>query len=252
MKKFHKQSTSAPELKNQQLIIYGRHAVLSALKNPKRKIQKLLISAENKSEIEKAAPSIPFTIIDKKDFAKFLPEDAVHQGFALYCSRLMSYDIMDLIEIAENKNRCCILILDQVTDPQNIGAIIRSCAAFEALGLIVQDKNSPLESGAMDKAAAGTIEFVPIARVTNLSRAIETLKENGFWVMGMDGYAETTIDKINKDGKIAIVMGSEGKGMRRLVQENCDSSVKLPISPNVESLNVSTAAAITLYELSKK
>lgn len=251
MKKFHKPNQSTPDNKNQPLIIYGRHAVLSALKNPKRKIQKLLITAENRAEIEKAAPSISFSIIDKKDFNKILPEDAVHQGFALYCARLESYDIADLVEMAEDKNRCCILILDQVTDPQNIGAIIRSCAAFNTLGLIVQDKNSPLESGAMDKAAAGTIEFVPIARVTNLSRAIEILKENGFWVMGMDGYAETTIDKINKEGKIAIVMGSEGKGMRRLVQENCDSSVKLPISPNVESLNVSTAAAITLYELSK-
>jgi 23S rRNA (guanosine2251-2'-O)-methyltransferase len=103
----------------------------------------------------------------------------------------------------------------------------------------------------MDKAAAGTIEFVPIARVTNLSRAIESLKDAGFWVLGMDGYAKNTIDKINKSGKTAIVMGSEGKGMRRLVEENCDSSVKLPISPQVESLNVSTAAAIALYELSK-
>lgn len=252
MKKFHKQNTTTPDNKNQPLIIYGRHAVLSALSNPKRKIQKLLITAENRTEIEKLSSSVPFSIVDKKDFNKILPEDAVHQGFALYCNRLENYDIADLIEMAEDKKRCCILILDQVTDPQNIGAIIRSCAAFDTLGLVVQDKNSPLESGAMDKAAAGTIEFVPIARVTNLSRAIETLKENGFWVMGMDGYADTTIDKINKDGKIAIVMGSEGKGMRRLVQENCDSSVKLPISSNVESLNVSTAAAITLYELSKE
>lgn len=252
MKKFHKQNTATPDNKNQPLIIYGRHAVLSALSNPKRKIQKLLITSENRTEIEKLSSSVPFSIVDKKDFNKILPEDAVHQGFALYCNRLESYDIADLIEMAEDKKRCCILILDQVTDPQNIGAIIRSCAAFDTLGLVVQDKNSPLESGAMDKAAAGTIEFVPIARVTNLSRAIETLKENDFWVMGMDGYADTTIDKINKDGKIAIVMGSEGKGMRRLVQENCDSSVKLPISSNVESLNVSTAAAITLYELSKE
>lgn len=249
MKKFHKQheNTSAPK---DQLIIYGRHAVLSALKNPKRRIQKLLICAENKPEIENL--NVNFSIIDKKDFAKILPEDAVHQGFALYCNRLETYDIEDLIALADKKERCHILILDQVTDPQNIGAIIRSCAAFESLGLVMQDKNSPLESGAMDKASAGTIEFVPIARVTNLSRAIEKLKDAGFWVMGMDGYAETTIDKINKSGKTAIVMGSEGKGMRRLVQENCDSSVKLPISPNVESLNVSTAAAIALYELSKE
>jgi len=250
MKNFHKPHEK--ENIRDQLIIYGRHAVLSALKNPKRQIKKLLISAENREEIERTVSNVPYTIVDKKEFAKILPQDAVHQGFALYCNRLETYDIEDLIALSENKQRCHILILDQVTDPQNIGAIIRSCAAFETLGLVVQDKNSPLESGAMDKASAGTIEFVPVARVTNLSRTIEKLKDAGFWIMGMDGYAETTIDKINKSGKIAIVMGSEGKGMRRLVQENCDSSVKLPISPNVESLNVSTAAAIALYELSKE
>lgn len=249
MKKFH--SAQANGNSSQQLIIYGRHAVLSALQNPKRKIQKLVVTAENRAEAEKIAPRAPLVVADKKEFAHILPEDAVHQGFALFCSRLDSYDISDLIALAENKQRCHILILDQVTDPQNIGAIIRSCAAFGTLGLVVQDKNSPLESGAMDKAAAGTAELVPVARVTNLSRAIEQLKNAGFWITGTDGYAETTIDKINKEGKIAVVMGSEGKGMRRLVQENCDSSVRLPISPRVESLNVSTAAAIALYELSR-
>jgi len=249
MKKFH--NFPKKENNKEQLIIYGRHAVLSALKNKKRQIQKLLITAENRQDLEKEAPNTPYTITDKKEFAKILGNEAVHQGFALYCNRLETYDINDLIAMAENLERCHILILDQVTDPQNIGAIIRSCAAFETLGLVMQDKNSPLESGAMDKAAAGTIEFVPIARVTNLSRAIESLKDAGFWILGMDGYAKTTIDKINKSGKTAIVMGSEGKGMRRLVEENCDASVKLSISPRVESLNVSTAAAIALYELSK-
>lgn len=250
MKKLH--NTQKKENNKDQLIIYGRHAVLSALKNKKRHIQKLLITAENRAEIEKEVPNTPYIITDKKEFSRILGEDAVHQGFALYCQRLENYAIEDLIELSKGKEYCHILILDQVTDPQNIGAIIRSCAAFETLGLVMQDKNSPLESGAMDKAAAGTIEFVPIARVTNLSRTIESLKKAGFWVLGMDGYAKDTIDKINKSGKTAIVMGSEGKGMRRLVEENCDSSVKLPISPNVESLNVSTAAAIALYELSKK
>lgn len=250
MKKLH--NTQKKENNKDQLIIYGRHAVLSALKNKKRHIQKLLITTENRAEIEKEVPNTPYIITDKKEFSRILGEDAVHQGFALYCQRLENYAIEDLIELSKGKEHCHILILDQVTDPQNIGAIIRSCAAFETLGLVMQDKNSPLESGAMDKAAAGTIEFVPIARVTNLSRTIESLKKAGFWVLGMDGYAKDTIDKINKSGKTAIVMGSEGKGMRRLVEENCDSSVKLPISSNVESLNVSTAAAIALYELSKK
>lgn len=250
MKKHFKKETTHQNATNEH-IIYGRHAVISALSNPKRIIKKLIIAKENKAEIDSLNLNISYSIVEKKDIDKILPKDAVHQGFALYCNRLETYDIRDLIALSNDKAKCHVLILDQVTDPQNIGAIIRSCAAFDTLGLIVQDKNSPLESGAMVKASAGTIEFVPISRVTNLSRAIEILKENNFWVMGMDGYATTTIDKINKSGKIAIVMGSEGKGMRRLVQENCDSSVKLPISSNVESLNVSTAAAIALYELNK-
>ena len=145
-----------------------------------------------------------------------------------------------------------VLFLDQVTDPQNIGAIIRSCVAFDTLALIMQDKNSPAESGAMAKASAGMIEHLPLCHVTNLSRAIQQLKTAGFWTVGMDGYAKNTIDKIEKSGKTAIIMGSEGKGMRRLVEEACDITVKLPISPKVESLNVSTAAAIALYEINKK
>ena len=249
MKKFksNKDTTSALN----ELIIYGRHACISALKNPKRHIQKLLITEDNKKEIDALGLNISYKITDKKDIEKLLPKDAVHQGFALYCSRLENTPLEDLIEKSSNLSKCHILLLDLVTDPQNIGAIIRSCAAFNTLGLVMQDKNSPLESGAMVKASAGTIEHLPISRVTNLNRAIEKLKQNGFWIMGMDGYATTTIDKINKSGKTAIVMGSEGKGLRRLVEENCDSTVKLPINENVESLNVSTATAIALYELNK-
>ena len=182
---------------------------------------------------------------------KLLPPDAVHQGFALFCGRLPSCTLDDILDMAASKEKCHVLILDQVTDPQNIGAIIRSAVAFNTLALILQDKNSPLESGAMDKAAAGMIEHLPIARVTNLSRAIEKLKDAGFWTVGMDGYAQTAIDQLNKSGKTAVIMGSEGKGMRRLVEESCDIAVRLPISPLTESLNVATAAAIALYEINK-
>jgi 23S rRNA (guanosine2251-2'-O)-methyltransferase len=252
MKNNFYKSREGDKKNNDDLIMYGHHAVICALKNPKRQIKKLVITPENRVEVESLGLGVVPVIVDKKEFAKFLPSDAVHQGFALWCRRLENVALEDLIAVAEEKTQCHILILDQVTDPQNVGAIIRSCAAFGTLGLVVQDKNSPLESGAMDKAAAGTIEQVSVCRVTNLSRAIEKLKSAGFWVIGMDGYADITIDKLDKSGRIAVVMGSEGKGMRRLVQETCDSSVKLPISPLVESLNVSTAAAITLYELSKK
>lgn len=250
MKKFNRNFQTKSEAKN--LILYGKHAVFSALQNPERKIIKLMCTAENAKEISQKFPNVPLVTVDKKDIDKLLPNDCVHQGLALFCSPLQGMSIEELCARSERIDNARVLILDQVTDPQNIGAIIRSCAAFGAIAMIVQDKNSPLESGAMAKAAAGTMEFLPIVRVTNLSRSIETLKKHGFWVVGMDGYAKTTIDKMDKTGKLAVIMGSEGAGMRRLVEESCDITVKLPISDKVESLNVSTAAAITLYELSLK
>lgn len=241
-----------PKPDKNQLILYGRHAVLSALKNPRRKISKLLCTKENADEIRRTSPNIPLQIVERKEIDKLLPPDAVHQGFALFCSELPPVAIEDIIALSEHQENCHVLILDQVTDPQNIGAIIRSAVAFNTLALIVQDKNSPAETGSMAKASAGMIEFLPVCRVTNLSRALEQLKDAGFWTIGMDGYARTTIDKLKKGGKNAIIMGSEGKGMRRLVEENCDITVKLPMNEKVESLNVATAAAIMLYELNKE
>ncbi len=239
------------------IILYGRHPVTAALSNPDRQINKIICSKENAEELKKLLeknkrnPAL-LNIVDRKEIDRLLPRDAVHQGFMLYCGELEDYTLEDICIMADKQENCHLLILDQVTDPQNIGAIIRSCVAFNTLALIMQDKNSPAETGAMAKASAGMIEHLPLCRVTNLSRAIDQLKKAGFWVIGMDGYAKTTIDKINKTGKIAVIMGSEGKGMRRLVEESCDTTVKLPISPKVESLNVSTAAAIALYELNKK
>lgn len=239
------------------LILYGRHPVLAALNNPQRSINKILTTKDNLEVIKSTCKKNNLTtdiinVVDKKEIDKLLPKEAVHQGFVAYCKELEDYALEDICIMAEDKKRCHVLILDQVTDPQNIGAIIRSCVAFDTLALILQDKNSPTETGTMAKASAGTIEHLPICRVTNLSRAIQQLKENGFWVIGMDGYAEKYIEQIDKSGKIAVIMGSEGKGMRRLVEESCDETVKLPISAKVESLNVSTAAAITLYELNKQ
>ena len=236
------------------LILYGRHPVMSALANPRRRISKLLCTAETAAELKTPAAQrgISPVVVDRKELDKILPREAVHQGFALYCAPLPDCSLEEICAMADAAGKCHVLILDQVTDPQNIGAIIRSCVAFNTLALIMQDKNSPTETGAMAKASAGTIEHLPICRVTNLSRAVKQLQEAGFWTVGMDGYAETTIDKMNKTGKTVIIMGSEGKGMRRLVEEACDSTVCLPISGKVESLNVSTAAAIVLYEMNKE
>ncbi len=233
-------------LKN-QLVIYGRHAVLSALKNPKRKKIKLLCTKDVADEVRQYNPQIA----DRKEIDKLLPPDSVHQGFALICAELENPSLEDIIDASKTLDKCHVLILDQVTDPQNIGAIIRSAVAFNTLALIVQDKNSPSETGSMAKASAGMIEYLPIVRVTNLSRAIEKLKDADFWTIGMDGYAKTELANLKKGGKTAIIMGSEGKGMRRLIEENCDITIKLPMNEKVESLNVATAAAIVLYEINK-
>ncbi len=233
------------------LILYGRHAVLAAIKNPRRKISKLLCTKENFEEIKKINSQINIQIVERKEIDKLLPTDSVHQGFAAICSELPAISIEDIINTANELENCHVLILDQVTDPQNIGAIIRSAVAFNTLALIIQDKNSPQETGSMAKASAGMIEHLPIIRVTNLSRAIKQLKDAGFWTIGMDGYAKTTISELKKGGKNAIIMGSEGKGMRRLVEENCDITIRLPMNEKVESLNVATAAAIVLYEINK-
>lgn len=242
---------------NSGLILYGKHAVAAAIANQERGISRVMVTAENADEFRNLLGQNQrelgvLKIVERKEIDKLLSQEAVHQGVMAYVKELEDNAIEDICIMAEEKNDCHVLILDQVTDPQNVGAIIRSCAAFGAMALIMQDKNAPGEGGAMAKAAAGTIEFMPLCRVTNLSRAIEQLKKAGFWVVGMDGQAKITIDKMNKNGKIAMVMGSEGKGMRRLVEESCDEVVKLPISEKVESLNVSTAAAVALYEISKK
>lgn len=235
--------------RSNEVVLYGKHAVFSALKNPKRQIMKLMILKENESELKKEFAGQVYQIVQKKDMEKLLAPNAVHQGYVLITKPLPSMFLEDLIEKTANEQRCVVLILDQVTDPQNVGAIIRSAAAFHATAIIVQDKNAPFESGAMAKASAGTIEFMPLVRVTNLTRAIETLKKTGFWIVGMDGYAKQKIDEVDKNSKLAVIMGSEGAGMRRLVEESCDIKVRLEINEKVESLNVSAAAAIVLYEL---
>lgn len=238
------------------VILYGRHPVFAVIANPERQISKILCTKDNFDELKEYCPKHNISTgivntVDRREIDRIVPRDAVHQGFAVYCQELEENSLEDICILADEQENCHVLVLDQVTDPQNIGAIIRSCVAFNTLALIMQDKNAPGETGAMSKASAGMIEHLPICRVTNLSRAIQQLKTAGFWTVGMDGYAKNNIDQIEKSGKIAIIMGNEGKGMRRLVEESCDITVKLPISEKVESLNVSTAAAIALYEISK-
>lgn len=227
--------------------LYGRHSVEEALKNPYREKIRLVMSKKS-SFSQSIQSSIP-VVRDDELFTRILPAGVVHQGVALEVKPLTPTNLDDILHIADSQQSCTILILDGVTDVHNIGAILRSCAAFEVLSVIVPENNTPLENATMARAASGALDIVPLVRVTNLSRCISRLKESGFWIIGMDGRAKESINALNLPPKRVLVMGSEGSGMRRLTLESCDFMVKIPMSDKMESLNVSVAAAIALYSL---
>lgn len=237
---------------------YGTHAVLAALRNPERALHRLLLTSDNRHTIETVLHDIAtqrrlpqVEIVRKEEIETLLPPGAVHQGIILQTSPLPSRSLEEVITKAASSENVRVVILDQVTDPHNVGAIIRSAAAFGALAVIVPDRASPDESGTLAKSASGALERVTLVRVTNLSRALHILKEGGFWCVGMDGHADRTLAEAELSGKIALVLGSEGGGLRRLTRETCDYLLRLPINDTVESLNVSNAAAIALYETAR-
>ncbi|ONG50604.1 23S rRNA (guanosine(2251)-2'-O)-methyltransferase RlmB [Pseudoroseomonas deserti] len=233
------------------LWLYGLHAVAAALANPRRRFKRLLLTTEAEAALAEKLPK-PWKLqaerVERARFQTFLTEDAVHQGAALLAEPLPPVDLEDALAAS----RGTVLLLDQVTDPRNVGAILRSAAAFGAAAVIMQDRNAPPETGAMARAAVGALDTVPVVREVNLSRAIVTLQKAGYWVMGMDGAAKTTLAAAKpKDRPVALVLGAEDSGLRRLQRETCDELVKLPITDAIESLNVSVAAAVALYELAR-
>lgn len=184
----------------------------------------------------------------KRRFKRACWKDAVHQGLVLETKNLPAVSLEDIIDRTQDAQSAMVVLLDQVTDPHNIGAILRSAAAFDAKALILPDANAPEETGVLAKSACGALEIIPLVRVPNLVRAMEKLKQAGFWCIGLDGYAKQMINDKPLPKKSAFVMGAEGDGMRRLTAETCDYTVKLPMSNKMESLNVSNAAAITMFE----
>ncbi len=234
-----------------ELFLYGRHAVEAAIHNPERNKIRLLLSKDYNEEI-KIPSELFFSRLNKEDLEKLLPPGAVHQGIALEVKPLQELDIEDIARLGDSKDKSIIVALDQVTDPHNIGAVLRSAAAFGADALIIPDKNAPKETGTLAKAACGALEIVPLIRTVNLVRALEILKNHSFWTVGMDGSAGINLSSLNLPNKCVFIFGSEGDGMRKLTMQNCDFLAKLPISSRMESLNVSNAAAVTLYEASQK
>jgi 23S rRNA (guanosine2251-2'-O)-methyltransferase len=232
--------------------LHGLHPVAAALANPARRLRRLLLTAEAEAALA-ARLSKPWRIAaerveDRARFHTFLPEDAVHQGAALLAEPLAPAALARVVEGSTGP----VLVLDQVTDPRNVGAILRSAAAFGAACVVLQERNTPAEGGALARAASGALELVPVVREVNLSRALIELKRDGFWVMGLAGEAPVTLAQAVAGlagRRAALVLGSEGAGLRRLQRETCDELVRLPIVPEVESLNVASAAAVALYEL---
>lgn len=242
--------------------LYGFHAVREAWLNPERTIETLYITNQSLKGFEttllearakglrRPAP----TEIEKIKLEKMLPRDAVHQGLALCSSSLEEVGVRDFVIQAQTRSRTILAMLDQVTDPHNVGAILRSACAFGIQGLILQKKHAPELEGVLAKTACGAIEHVPVAKETNLSRALEELKENGFYVIGLDEHSDMNLPEsshfLKDSDRIVIVLGSEGEGIRRLVLENCDRVVSLPTIGPIASLNVSNAAAVAFYAIS--
>lgn len=224
---------------------WGKHAVYAALDNPNRVLRKLWATREAASQIV-IPDGLNVAFADVADLGRMVPHDAPHQGLVLEVDPLEDVWLGDLLADGAKDSRP-LLVLDQVTDPHNVGAILRSAAAFDALGIVTQDRHAPPEGGALAKAASGALEVVPWVRVVNLSRALDEIGEAGYWRIGLTGHAKRLLGDAIGGAKVALVLGAEGEGMRQNTEAHCDELAKLPISPKAESLNVSNAAAIALY-----
>ena len=203
--------------------IYGHHPVTAALGNPKRRVRRLLATSHVAAELSPfALPAVdPLPMVDLGELLDDISADAPAH----------------------------LIVLDQVTDPQNVGAILRSASAFGAVGLVLTERHAAPESGVLAKAASGALDHLAMVRVVNLARAIEGLKQAGFWCLGLAAEGEMTLAEAKPSGRIALILGAEGTGLRRLTREHCDQLLRLPTAGPIGQLNVSNAAAIALYEL---
>lgn len=227
--------------------LWGTHAVKAALANPERRSRKLLLSPGGDPALTALASKarVPVETADPGAIGRALPRDAVHQGAALLTAPLEERDIHDAIEGAPTPRR--LVLLDQVSDPHNLGAILRSAAAFGACGVIVHERSTPPAGGVLAKAASGALEHIPLIRVVNIARTLDELGDLGFLRLGFADEATQDIHAMDLDRDLVLVLGAEGEGMRRLTREKCDASVRLPTTPEMPSLNVSNAAAVALY-----
>ena len=235
--------------------LYGRHPVLAALANPERRIERLLatrdVAERHATELSGRSPQI----LSREELAQRLPAGAVHQGLAVLVAPLEEPVLEDLL--ARCGEDALVVALDQVTDPHNVGAILRSAAAFGAAGVIVTERHAPAAmrpatSSPRIGEASGGLELVPLLRAVNLARTLEQLKEAGFWLYGLDERGDGPIGALDLEGRVCIVLGAEGEGLRRLTAEKCDRLVTIPTQAALAALNVSNAAAIAAYEWARR
>jgi len=252
-----------PTRRESGIWIYGRHAVRAALTNPTRRCHRLVATAETTAEAQKLLgetqarllPDFRTETLDRPRLEALLAKGAVHQGLALLAEPLPQAfleDVLAELPPLPSSEPAVVVVLDQVSDPHNVGAILRSAAAFGARAVVLPEHGTPPASAALAKAASGALEQVPLIRVTNLARALDQLKEAGFWSVGLEESGEKTLADLDLDGRIALVLGAEGEGLRRLTRERCDFLARLPTSGPIASLNVSNAAAIALYEVARR
>jgi len=252
-------AAAAPAAVGSPYWLFGVHPVAAALGNPRRRLHRLLATAEaaiQHAPLLQAARARPqdaprLETVDRETLARQLPAGAVHQGLAMLAEPLPPVDIYEVCDDLADAPHAALVLLDQVTDPHNVGAILRSAAAFGARAVICTERHAAAETGALAKAASGALEHVPLVAVTNLVRAMETLKEAGVWCAGLAADAPQTLAEARLTGKIAIALGAEGGGLRRLTRERCDMLLRLPTDGPIAHLNVSNAAAVALYELAR-
>lgn len=240
--------SSLPKAEGNKVWLYGHHPVTAALENPNRDVEGIALTANNREKYTSLMTEykVPMISTNRDELDKLFGEDTVHQGVGLLCEKLPELALEDLLFGSEEND--VYLILDQVTDPHNVGAILRSAAVFGAKAVILPERNAPEETAVLAKSASGALESTPLVYVGNLARAIDKIREAGFWTVGFAGEAETELQDVPLTGKIALIMGAEGPGMRRLTRENCDTLARIPMAENgVGSLNVSNAAAIALF-----
>lgn len=229
--------------------IWGVHAVEAALSNPARPApRRLLATPDRARDLERRFGALNrLEVLDGSALSRILPAGAAHQGLALEGPEPEGVDLEDFAP----EPGAVLLMLDQVTDPGNVGTILRSAAAFGARGIILQDRRAPRLSGALAKAAAGAVDILPVARTVNLSRALDRLSDLGWRAVGLDGGAARDLSDVLDGGPVVLVLGSEGDGVRRLVAEHCDETARIPMPGGFESLNVAAAAAVALYEAAR-